>query len=144
MKRFMMTFVALATLGVFAGNASAQYPPPPSKNGLLQAGGYAPGPVASPYAVPVYGIDPASEEPDTSGRYGLHPVLKRLFHIKDAGCGKDGCGKEGCAKGGKGHAAPVGHPGFAGPPSNPATGGTLAFPQHPYVRSPRDFFMMDQ
>ena len=75
---------------------------------------------------------------DTGNRYGLHPVLKRLFHIKSSGCGTGDCDNGKCGtkhKGGGGAAA-------GGPPvyNNPAQGGTLVFPQHPYARSPRDWF----
>ena len=131
MKRFWTTIAALAVLTVSAGGASAQFPPPGGKSNIMQAAGFGPGPVASPYAVPVYGMSaPNPEDAAAGNRYGLNPVLKRLFHIKSESCSGD-CGK-------KGHGG--GAPAMAGIPNNPATGGTLAFPQHPYVRSPRDFF----
>jgi hypothetical protein len=56
-----------------------------------------------------------------SGEYGWNPVFKRcLWWKKD--CGSGHCGK--------------GHGGAAAGPA-----GTLVFPQHPYARSPRDWFM---
>jgi hypothetical protein len=56
-----------------------------------------------------------------SGEYGWNPVFKRcLWWKKD--CGSGNCGK--------------GHGGAAAGPA-----GTLVFPQHPYARSPRDWFM---
>jgi hypothetical protein len=59
-----------------------------------------------------------------SGEYGWNPVFKRcLWWKKDSGC--KNCGGHGGA-GGMGGAA---------------AGGTLVFPQHPYARSPRDWFM---
>ena len=42
---------------------------------------------------------------------------------------KDSCGSAGCGS----------HCGAAG--GGPPQGGTLVFPQNPYVRSPRDYFM---
>jgi hypothetical protein len=50
-------------------------------------------------------------------QYGLHPALRKLFHIRRA------------------PPAPAAYP--------MATGGTLVFPQHQYIRSPRDYFMVD-
>jgi hypothetical protein len=65
--------------------------------------------------------------------YGLHPLLKKLlWWKKDDGCGKGGkCGK-GCDV-----------PPPPGAPGGPQVG-TLVFPQHPFVRSPRDYFMYGQ
>jgi hypothetical protein len=76
-------------------------------------------------------------------KYGLHPRIKRMFRI--------GTRKEpatvppsyyypqmGYGQGGPAY-NPNGYPpGGVGPAQ-----GTLVFPNHPFVRSPRDFFMMD-
>jgi hypothetical protein len=144
MNRFRLSIASLTVgaLVVFAGDASAQLPPPPpsSPNGnILQAALYGPGPVASPYAVPVYGMAPPAPDEANGNRYGLHPVLKRLFHIKSDSCGGGGCGDGAGGKFGKHKGPPAPTPMY----NNPAQGGTLAFPQHPYVRGPRDFFLND-
>jgi hypothetical protein len=147
MKRFWLSIAALGVLAITAGGASAQFPPPNGSGpGLLQAGGY--GPVAAPYAIPVYGThQPTPEEAAAGNRYGLHPVLKRLFHIKSescsGGCGADDCGGGKTKLGHGGHGGGYGHPGHVGP-NNPAQGGTLVFPQQPFIRSPRDFFYTPQ
>jgi hypothetical protein len=129
MKRFFFAVAVLVTLGLWTESASAQVPPPnPQGGGILQANSSSYGPVASPYSMPVYGMTPpSSDEAVQSSRYGFHPFIKRLFHIRDTGCVNCG-GKHG---GG-------GYP--TGPQMSPANGGTLVFPNHPYTRSPRDFF----
>ena len=73
------------------------------------------------YAPPPQGA-PAAE--GGAGCYGTHPMLKKLLWWK-----KDCGGSCGHAGGGNGAAAAP---------------GTLVFPQHPYARSPRDFFMYGQ
>lgn len=144
MNRFWLSIASLTVgaLVMSAGGVSAQFPPPPPSSpntNILQASLYGPGPVAQPYAVPVYGLtSPVPDEAAAGNRYGLHPVLKRLFHIKGDSCGS--CGRGGDCNGGncaKSKAPYGGHPIY----NNPAQGGTLVFPQHPYVRSPRDFFL---
>jgi hypothetical protein len=62
-----------------------------------------------------------------SSRFGFHPVIKRLFHIKNdpGNCGNGNCG-------GKNGVGPNG--------AQMGPGGTLVFPHQPFVRSPRDFF----
>lgn len=79
------------------------------------------------------------------GRYGWHPLLKIRNWFKkdacDAGCGKLGC-KRGCGPlaGYGGYAPPgIGYPGTPGADMP----GTLVFPNHPFARSPRDFFMYE-
>lgn len=62
---------------------------------------------------------PPGRGPD---RYGLHPHLKKFFHIPPGGrCG----------------------PGCDGTAHLYGVHGTLVFPHHPFVRSPRDFFMLE-
>jgi hypothetical protein len=80
------------------------------------------GPTFAP-APPSYGPEMGAEEvgPSNDDVYGCHPLLRKLFFWKkDTKC-KD------CA------------PRTAPPP--PAQQGTLVFPHHPFVRSPRDYFM---
>jgi hypothetical protein len=77
-------------------------------------------------------------------KLGLNPLFKRLmFWKKDNECGQcdvkrlmAGCRKAGSACGllGRGHPAGGFNPYPDGVP------GTLVFPQHPYVRSPRDWY----
>ena len=126
-------------------------------------GGFAPptpgpgygAPVAAPPGTPPATLvgtvmAPPDHAPD---RYGMLPGLRRLFTL-DKGCStcKD-CG--GSHKGGacgRGGCGPFGGMGGAGGPGyghghgyNPyaAQQGTLVFPHHPFVRSPRDFFMYE-
>ena len=61
-----------------------------------------------------------SPEAAYQSRYGLHPFLRKLFHIRRV------------------PAMPV----MPAPAAPPATGGTLVFPNHPFARSPRDYFMV--
>jgi len=74
-------------------------------------------------------------------KYGWHPLLKiRSWFGKKDSCGS-GCGHgrlhgPRCSHGGCG---PTGA-GY-GPAGDP--GGTLVFPNHPFARSPRDFFMYE-
>lgn len=58
-----------------------------------------------------------------SHRFGLHPAIRRLFAPSSHNAG------------GYGRNAPNMLPA--------AQGGQLAFPVNPFIRSPRDFFMMD-
>lgn len=87
------------------------------------------------------------------GKYGTHPLLKRLmWWKKDDGC--DACGSKGKLRD-KLHGPRLGHghgccgdtapPPGIGYPGTPGAQmpGTLVFPNHPYMRSPRDFFMYE-
>ena len=105
-------------------------PPTPSRP--------APGP--SPAAARTASARPAITPTATcaDAKYGPHPWLQKLFQHKQAcsNCAND-----------PGHGLP-GLGGFRlfgekGPQYTlpTAAGGTLAYPHHPFVRSPRDFFM---
>ena len=116
MKRLLFA-VAAVTAAAFtvAGDAQAAGP----MNGVAPTGVYAP--------AAADGIE---------GRYGVLPWLRKGFFFKNTG---------GCA--GCGPVAPVG----AGVPGYPQMGqpgagmpGTLVFPNHPFARSPRDFFMTEK
>jgi len=90
------------------------------------------------------------------GKYGIHPMFRKLFWWrKDCGCGEKprvlgrfggllGANAAGLAsvRGPIDNGTPP--PGI-GYPGTPGAGmpGTLVFPNHQYVRSPRDFFMQD-
>lgn len=70
------------------------------------------------------------------GKYGWHPLLKLKNWF---GKKKDGCGpRSGCY----GSYAPPPGIGYPGTPGSQMPG-TLVFPNHPYARSPRDFFMYE-
>ena len=75
-----------------------------------------------------------------SGDCGKHSVLHKLG-LKKSGCGASGCNGNGglCSalKGWLCRPYPSNAPRF-GKPDYP-----LGFPTHPYLRSPRDYFMMD-
>jgi hypothetical protein len=77
--------------------------------------------------------------------YGLHPCLKRFFHIPPGGRCANGCGVNGYGGYGPANLGAAGY-GMGGPyygPNGQIMQGTLAFPHHTFVRSPRDFFMLD-
>lgn len=77
---------------------------------------------------------PAPQGPPSTNMYGWNK--KWIWWKRDA-C-NTGCGSGHCGPGGWGGNNPGG-PGYMGPPQ----GGTLVFPNHPYMRSPRDFFMWE-
>jgi hypothetical protein len=139
MKRTLIALAAAAGLGLSAGVASAD------------PGGYAPpgpgasigtfGPVGGPNTLLGAGDLPPGRGPDM---YGLHPCIKRFFHIPSGGGGKHGgCGPGGCGPGGYGFASGYGMGGPAYNPYGPMMQGTLVFPHQPFTRSPRDYFMLD-
>jgi len=94
---------------------------------------------------------------DSEGKYGLHPVFKKLlWWRKDCECAQKprvlgrfggllGANSAGLAMArGVPEQGPPPPPGI-GYPGTPGAGmpGTLVFPHHSFVRSPRDFFMQD-
>ena len=146
MKRMMIA--AAAALGVFAGSASADpggYAPPGPA-----AGGASAGPIGAPGTLFGPGMD-SGTAPD---RFGFHPLIKKLFH--KGGCSSCGGGQD-CGKnplrnpgnwgaGGYGQNGPAYNPGGFPPGAygpNVPMQGTLVFPHQPFVRSPRDYFMLD-
>ena len=165
MKRMLIALAAAAGLSLGSGVASADpggyLPPGPGAGGIpsfSQMGG--------PNTLLGAGDLPPGRGPDY---YGLHPCLKRFLHIPAGGkCGPNGCGPGGYGPGGYGSGGighnPLNNPGNwgaagygqAGPsynpqgfppgaygPNGPMMQGTLVFPHAPFVRSPRDYFMMD-
>ncbi|HEY1188957.1 MAG TPA: hypothetical protein VGE74_14980 [Gemmata sp.] len=130
MKRVLMTVVLL---GLAAGAARADWggargaaPVAPQGGAMPQAGGV-PQP-GGPNTLLGMGNPYNGVAPDP---YGLHPRIKRLFHL--GSYGQRGYGQQGPAYNPNGYP-----PGAYGPAQ-----GTLVFPNHPFVRSPRDFFMLD-
>ena len=72
-------------------------------------------------------------------KYGWHPLLKiKNWFGKKKTC--DSCGKHGPRLGG--HSGYGSGAGYGGLPADQMPG-TLVFPNHPYARSPRDFFMYE-
>jgi hypothetical protein len=136
MKRMLMAVAALglATVAVRADWGGPGAPPTPAGGGvqLPQLGG--------PNTLIGMGDPYNGVAPD---KYGLNPRLKRMFRI--------GTPREpakvppsayypqmGYNQGGPAY-NPNGYPpGGFGPAQ-----GTLAFPHHPFIRSPRDYFMME-
>jgi hypothetical protein len=114
MKRVMFLVAGLAGL-CLTNMAAAQNPVIPPQG---------------PFGVPLMGGAPQTVAAQCSAdMYGWCPALKRIFHLPrhrgNACSPAEACG-------------PV-----AGPSMYPQ-GGTLAFPNHPFARSPRDFFMVEK
>lgn len=127
MKRMLTVLAAALAVLTFAGEASAQAP------GMM------------PYG-PGYAGAPGGEGGTIQKQYGLHPGLKRLIPHRigcRGGCGGGICGRLGAKLGAAWGGMIAKHAGD-GPPPGGVNGGTLAFPNHPFVRGPRDFFMLDQ
>jgi len=150
MQRLLMTAVAGLLL---AGSVSAQIPqqmamPNPAAQqqipdrpaGYDARGAWNPDMIA-PNRPPV--------EDTSKKRHGWLPAFRNLFGRKSstgAAGGCSNCGADGGAAGlNAGAGASTGlfnKNQFTAPPPQ-ANGGTLVFPNHQFVRSPRDFFMQD-
>ena len=126
MKRMLM---AVAALGLAAGAVRADWggPGAPPKGAM-------PSPVGAPNTLlgpsqPSNGVAP---DP-----YGLHPRLKKMFRLGGASRAEY-YPQMGYSQNGPAY-NPTGYPpGHYGPAQ-----GTLAFPHQPFIRSPRDFFMLE-
>lgn len=128
MKRML---IAVAALGLAAGAVRADWGGKSAPSGAMPAPGIgAPNTLFAP-TEPFNGVAP---DP-----YGLHPRLKKLFRLgTPARTPAQYYPQMGYTQNGPAY-NPTGYPpGMYGPAQ-----GTLAFPHHPYVRSPRDFFMLD-
>jgi hypothetical protein len=128
MKKLLLMFGALVVLAVTAEPLTAQSPFRSSSSGSK--------------------IRKAFSKPRFTGNSG-HAVVGYEEEADVYGRAEVGYPQPGFAAVGypfPGQAA-VGYPGmgagFRGPHGPHAMGGQLVFPQHPFVRSPRDFFMMD-
>lgn len=128
MKRML---IAVAALSLAAGAVRADWggPGAPGSHGAMpvpQIGG--------PNTLLGAGAPANGVAPDP---YGLNPRLKRLFRL--GGASKSQYYPQmGYAQSGPAY-NPTGYPPGAYGPAQ----GTLAFPHQPFVRSPRDFFMLD-
>ena len=180
MKQIMIGLASVAGICLYAGVATSDpggYTPPGAGAGGMSLPTL--GELAGPNTLFGSGdLPPGGRGPD---RYGLHPCIKKFFHIPTAGCaggngygyganghnplanpanwGPAGYGMGGPALGQNpfppgvygpagclGGQFPGGPNGMAGPyaPQNPAMmQGTLVFPHNSFIRSPRDYFMMD-
>lgn len=126
MEIFIRGLVALGIALAVATFAWSQHPGAPVHGAPAQAYAHA------------YQAGPAQDNGT-----GWSPFMEYYFQRRDAsvggGClGKNNRGVQFGAQrlfGGKG-----GGKHFGGPTTQP---GTVVFPQHPFVRSPRDFFMID-
>ncbi len=132
MKRMLMGIAAFVGVSMLAAE-SAQ----------AQGGGYSmppPGSMSGPNTLLGMGAPSAP-----NGQYGLAPSLRRAFRLGGSGCGNPGCGNCGGHSGGPsyGYGAGGNPPGYGVNYAQPTMQGTLVFPNHPFVRSPRDFFMYE-
>ena len=147
MKRMTMALLAAAGLAAAAGSARADW------GGLRrpapQAAPSGGGEFTSPGTLSGLAAEHSHKAPD---RYGLLPGLRKVFNLG----GKDGCNdcggkhsrRDGCPGG---NCGPFGRGGYAdpaaaggyGPQVPPVMQGTLVFPHHTFVRSPRDYFMYE-
>jgi len=113
------------------------------------------------YAPAGTGCSNCPAEYDSESRYGAHPLLRRLCFWRNERpapraprligpfgglLGGNDAGRTALlgGHGGRGGAMPTPPPGI-GYPGTPGAQmpGTLVFPHHQFVRSPRDFFMQD-
>ena len=118
MKRFFLAVACMAGLLVAGKNASAQGP--------------------------VQGV--VAGNCTTCGGSAASPsVFSKLMWWKSGSCST--CGHSVGARNWTNNAAGGSRAGHGAAPYNPypqGTPGTLVFPQHPFVRSPRDFFMTER
>jgi hypothetical protein len=137
MKRIIAVVVAL--LGCVA-MAQAQGP----IQGQVVAGGCT---GCGSAQVAGYGVASSGCTGCASAKFGLNPLFARLmFWKKDNGCGL-GCGKLGGGLFGCNNCAGQGGYGHGGAGFNPypnGVPGTLVFPNHQYIRSPRDWYMNER
>ena len=147
MKRVMFA-LAVAGLGLFGVNA------------LADPGGYVPPGSAGATPVPQVGgpgtLLGAGDLPPGRGPdcYGFHPGIKRFFSFFHHGGGGSGGGGHNPLRnpanwqaGGYGNGGPAynpqGFPPGAYGPNGSMMQGTLVFPHQTFIRSPRDYFMLD-
>ena len=143
MKRMWLALAAMAGVSVGTGRADpGGYAPP----GGASAGYQLPS-ASQEFSAPgtVMGLGAAApgKGPD---RYGLLPGLRKAFRVGDTcpSCGCKGGHCSWCHKGKIGHGGGGGGGyGYGAPADPPVMQGTLVFPHHPYVRSPRDYFMYE-
>jgi hypothetical protein len=158
MKQMIIAVATVAALSVYAVSSFADpggFLPPSGGSNVPSMFGQMGGPGTLIGA----GDLPPGRGPDL---YGLHPCLKKLFH-RGGNCASNapppnpknplqnpanyapgGYGMGGPAYNGPGGFPPTA-PGQPNPygPYGPVMQGTLVFPNQPFIRSPRDYFMVD-
>lgn len=134
MKKLMFALAAVFALTASAGTASAQVIASAPTGGCSTCAQGAPS-YAGAYgqAYPDYAAYQQGHPRLLSGHLqhpsvGLHPALSRIMDSHKTLFNR---------------IAGVGHNTPSGPTMEAAQGGTLVFPQNPYIRSPRDFFMWE-
>ncbi len=155
MKRILLAVAAVALTALTTSSVSAQYPPAPGGNPPPGFAGMPPGYAAIPqgYAEAMGPMGPmgypdpqaAAQAAEAKSKlaqyrsqYGVSPIFRVIF------CGKGCTSCNGEPKHpGIFHALCKKSQGAVPPPFPVGNGGTLVFPNHPFVRSPRDFFMVD-
>jgi hypothetical protein len=158
MKTFLLSMVAAAALAFTAGPAVAQYPVQPAchtAGACVGSGcGLGHGGHLSGLAHGGFLKGGCLHGQCGDGKLGWHPLLHKR--------GWGSCAHGGCTHGllgGTFHGKWLGHGGLLGiggglgggfggagntlPVADPRNGGQLVFPQNPFVRGPRDFFMVD-
>src|SRR5262245_1665499 len=141
MKKTLMALAAVAGLGVFADHAASDpggfCPPKANGGGVPMSSIGGPGTLIG--AGDVYG-----RAPDP---YGWSPSIKKMFRLGSGKHSNPLREPANWAAGGYGVGGPAynpqGFPPGAYGPNGPMMQGTLVFPHHPFVRSPRDYFMVD-
>jgi len=138
MRYAILTLAAgLVLAGSTSAQAPMQQPIPAQPQGYGSNGQWNPGMIQPQTPTPP---DPSKH------RHGWLPAFRNLFGKKSTKSG--GC--DDCANGGAGSNGPI-MPASTGAfkqhhftsPPPAANSGTLVFPNHQFVRSPRDFFMQD-
>jgi hypothetical protein len=147
MKRMLWSLAVVALAGSVSRADWGGFGPP-----IPQPGQQPVQPIRGEFAAPNtltgMAFSHSNKAPD---RYGLMPGLRRAFRLDNSGgcstCGTNGkpglfSNGGGCANGNCGHGG-GGYPGYEYPQYPPPMQGTLVFPQHQFIRSPRDFFMYE-
>ena len=150
MKRMLLALAVVGLAGV--GSVQADWggfgPPAPQSGPPIQ-------PVRNEFSAQNTLMGMGTGQPGKApDRYGMLPGLRKAFRVGGAGCdschtggglfskGGGGCANGNCGNGGNGGG--YGGGGYGGYPQYPPMmQGTLVFPNHQYVRSPRDFFMYE-
>ena len=135
MKRMLL---AVAALGLTAVAGRADWGGPGVPQGA--AGGMQLPQIGGPNTLVGMGGPANGVAPD---QYGLNPRLKRLFRLNGPGQPAQVPPSYYYPMMGYGQNGPAYNPNGYPPGAFGAAQGTLAFPNHPYVRSPRDFFMYE-
>jgi hypothetical protein len=164
MHKLLLSIVAVAAVSLSAGRAAAQYPAPyPVQPAGFAQGGCAPSGCGNSGCASVgsgclsgLGHGGCLKGNCGDGKFGWHPVFQKW--------GIGGCASGGCSHGlfggtfhggllgkgggffgiGGGFGGGIGGSGQPLPGVDPRNAGQLVFPQNPFVRGPRDFFMYDE